>query len=119
MSFDFWVTKNLTGKKLVGLRWFSQISETGEEEWIFESRSVNRKAHAGNIMVFWISQIVFMVFWIFVFIVNIITLSLFWIGLGYFCAMLSVLNFGCYFKCRGEHQKKAKELTKKMGLKAA
>ena len=59
-----------------------------------------------------------MVFWIIVLIINLLTLSLFWIGLAYFGAMLTTLNFGCYFKCRGEHQKKAKELTKKVGIKA-
>jgi hypothetical protein len=26
MSFDFWTTKNLTARKLVGLRWWSEIS---------------------------------------------------------------------------------------------
>ena len=31
VSIDFWVTKNLTGRKLVGLRWWSQITDTDEE----------------------------------------------------------------------------------------
>lgn len=31
VSFDFWVTKNLTGRKLVGLRWWSQLIENDEE----------------------------------------------------------------------------------------
>ena len=26
VSIDFWVTKNLTGRTLVGLRWWSQLS---------------------------------------------------------------------------------------------
>ena len=36
-AVDFWVTKNLTGRILVGLRWWSKIKEDGTEEWIFES----------------------------------------------------------------------------------
>lgn len=30
ISIDFWVTKNLTGRKLVGLRWWSQITDNDE-----------------------------------------------------------------------------------------
>jgi hypothetical protein len=35
VSVDFWVTKNIGGKKLVGLRWWSVMADNGEEEWIF------------------------------------------------------------------------------------
>jgi hypothetical protein len=41
-AFDFWVVKNLTGRILVGLRWWSQIREDGTEEWIFESMGEER-----------------------------------------------------------------------------
>jgi len=34
---DFWVVKNITGRKLVGLRWWNLIKEDGTEEWIYES----------------------------------------------------------------------------------
>ena len=36
-AFDFWIVKNVTGRLLVGLRWWSRIKEDGTEEWIFES----------------------------------------------------------------------------------
>ena len=34
---DFWVVKNITGRLLVGLRWWNVIKEDGSDEWIFES----------------------------------------------------------------------------------
>lgn len=34
--FDFWTVKNLTGRMLVGLRWWSQVNPDGSEEWRFE-----------------------------------------------------------------------------------
>lgn len=34
---DFWTVKNVTGRILVGLRWWSRIKDDGKEEWIFES----------------------------------------------------------------------------------
>ena len=51
LVFDFWVTKNLTGRYfnsnylyriLVGLRWWSEIKEDGSEEWVFESLDLSR-----------------------------------------------------------------------------
>ena len=37
-SIDFWMNKNVYGKKLAGLRWWIELDEnTSDEEWIFES----------------------------------------------------------------------------------
>jgi len=36
-AFDFWTVKNVTGRLLVGLRWWSDFKEDGTEEWYFES----------------------------------------------------------------------------------
>jgi hypothetical protein len=41
LSFDFWTVKNVTGRLLVGLRWWNEIKEDGSSEWIFESLEVN------------------------------------------------------------------------------
>lgn len=69
-------------------------------------------------MVFWISQIVAVAFWAIIGIINLFTVSIFWIGLALFCELLTLVNFVCFFKCRGEHQKKAQELSEKLGLKS-
>lgn len=37
---DFWVVKNITGRKLVGLRWWNMIKEDGTDEWIYESQDI-------------------------------------------------------------------------------
>lgn len=37
-SVDFWITKNLSGRLLVGLRWWNEVKEDGKEVWIFESK---------------------------------------------------------------------------------
>ena len=72
---------------------------------------------AANVAIFWVSQIVSIIFWAIVFIINIFSLSLFWIGLAIFCSLLTAINFICFFKCRGEHQKKAQQWSNKLGLK--
>ena len=38
LSADFWVVKNVTGRLLVGLRWWNKVSENGESSWVYESR---------------------------------------------------------------------------------
>ncbi|KAJ1518329.1 Golgi apparatus membrane protein TVP23 A, partial [Coelomomyces lativittatus] len=38
LAFDFWTIKNVTGRLLVGLRWWNEIKENGMNEWVFESR---------------------------------------------------------------------------------
>jgi hypothetical protein len=40
LAADFWTVKNVTGRLLVGLRWWNEIREDGSNEWIFESNPV-------------------------------------------------------------------------------
>ena len=35
-ALDFWVAKNISGRILVGLRWWNEINEQGESLWKFE-----------------------------------------------------------------------------------
>ena len=36
-AFDFWTIKNLSGRLLVGLRWWNKVKKDGSEVWVFES----------------------------------------------------------------------------------
>jgi hypothetical protein len=40
VSFDFWTVKNITGRLLVGLRWWNEVQEDGSTRWRFESKEV-------------------------------------------------------------------------------
>ncbi|KAL8550709.1 hypothetical protein ACS0TY_009204 [Phlomoides rotata] len=35
-ALDFWVVKNVSGRILVGLRWWNEINDDGESVWKFE-----------------------------------------------------------------------------------
>ena len=37
-AIDFWIVKNLSGRLLVGLRWWIDFDEDGEEQWKFECK---------------------------------------------------------------------------------
>jgi len=51
-AVDFWTVKNVTGRLLVGLRWWSRIKDDGKEEWIFESLP-ERPSNKVDTRVFW------------------------------------------------------------------
>lgn len=40
LALDFWVVKNVTGRLLVGLRWWNKVEEDGTSTWMFESKQV-------------------------------------------------------------------------------
>lgn len=37
LAIDFWTVKNVTGRLLVGLRWWNDVDERGASTWKFES----------------------------------------------------------------------------------
>lgn len=47
LAFDFWTVKNVSGRLLVGLRWWNEIQEDGSNKWVFESASVSLPALFG------------------------------------------------------------------------
>ena len=45
-AMDFWFTKNISGRILVGLRWWNFLNQkTGEERWIYESKNESKSFH--------------------------------------------------------------------------
>ena len=40
LAFDFWTVKNVSGRLMVGLRWWSEVQEDGSQHWRFEAQEV-------------------------------------------------------------------------------
>ena len=40
LATEFWFIKNVSGRKLVALRWWNQVRPDGSDHWIFESKRV-------------------------------------------------------------------------------
>ena len=38
VAIDFWVTKNIVGRKLIKMRWWFIIDDYGNERWYYESK---------------------------------------------------------------------------------
>ena len=104
-SLDFWFVKNVSGRILVGLRWWNEVKEDGSEEWKFES-SHEIKEKSIDTFVFWLSLYVAPVFWgIFIFL-ELIGFRLMWLLACIIAFVLTFSNTFGYYKCSGEQNKK-------------
>lgn len=41
LSMDFWTVKNVTGRLMVGLRWWNYVDDDGKSHWVYETKKVN------------------------------------------------------------------------------
>lgn len=92
-AIDFWVVKNITGRfflklfppifykisLLVGLRWWSEISEDGTEKWVFESKDNKYSPNNVDSAFFWTGQIVGAGTWLFFLVLNVLSFTPYWV----------------------------------------
>ncbi|CAG8439068.1 1097_t:CDS:2 [Acaulospora morrowiae] len=104
LSFDFWTVKNVSGRLLVGLRWWNDIQPDGSNVWMFESRDPSRPVNATDSRIFWSSLYITVVIWIlFAF------LSLFepkWLLIVGVAITLNLANVIGYTQCDKDAKKK-------------
>mmetsp|Transcript_38805 Transcript_38805/g.57028 ORF Transcript_38805/g.57028 Transcript_38805/m.57028 type:complete len:229 (-) Transcript_38805:168-854(-) len=99
LAFDFWTVKNVSGRLLVGLRWWNEVREDGTNEWRFESREDTSRISDLDSRVFW------MTLWIMPLLWGIFTVSTFfsfnygWMLCCLVALSLSGANLYGYTKC--------------------
>lgn len=79
---DFWTVKNVSGRLLVGLRWWTTIDAEGNEKWFFESHDTKVANSPFDSTVFWYTQIGSTGLWGFFLawkLLTILQLGLFWV----------------------------------------
>uniref|UniRef100_A0A0B6ZSD2 Golgi apparatus membrane protein TVP23 homolog n=1 Tax=Arion vulgaris TaxID=1028688 RepID=A0A0B6ZSD2_9EUPU len=81
LSMDFWAVKNITGRLLVGLRWWNYVDEKGESHWIYESRKGigSIQVSSAESRIFWLALVICQVVWCLLFIGAVFRLSLKWL----------------------------------------
>jgi hypothetical protein len=113
-SCDFWFTKNIAGRILVGLRWWVEI-KNNEEIWRYESSNeIKEGADKG---IFWSCIYLNSIIWGIFFIFDLITFKFVWGGLTLIMFCLANVNTYEFFKCSKSQQKNLMELTKKYFIK--
>ncbi|XP_031416993.1 Golgi apparatus membrane protein TVP23 homolog B-like isoform X2 [Clupea harengus] len=62
---DFWTVKNITGRLMVGLRWWNQVDDDGKSHWVFESRKGSGKqASDSESRIFWLGLLICPIVWV-------------------------------------------------------
>jgi len=111
VAFDFWTVKNVTGRLLVGLRWWSDFKEDGSEVWYFESYDDKVQMNPVDSKFFWWSQYIAIIFWTLFGILDIIGFKWYWGTACIICFVLTGVNLWGYYKCSKDHQSKVKNLA--------
>lgn len=115
-AFDFWFVKNVSGRIIVGLRWWNEVREDGTEVWIFESDH-EKRATSIDTTIFWVSLYVAPAFWGVFVIIELIALSLMWFLVCLISFILTFSNTIGYYKCSGEQKKKIANFIAEKGQK--
>ena len=108
-AVDFWITKNVSGRFLVGLRWWNEVKKDGKEVWIFESKNEKTEATADK-SIFWTSLYVNGGGWAILFLFKLITLSITNAIIAFTMLMFAGINLYGFFKCSKEQQGKLNKL---------
>uniref|UniRef100_A0ABD2WRB7 Golgi apparatus membrane protein TVP23 homolog n=1 Tax=Trichogramma kaykai TaxID=54128 RepID=A0ABD2WRB7_9HYME len=98
LSMDFWTVKNITGRLMVGLRWWNYVDDNGVSHWVFESRK--NRINPSESRIFWMALILSPILWGIFVLVALFGLKLKWMLLAVIALILNGANLYGYFKCK-------------------
>eukprot|EP01040_Poterioochromonas_malhamensis_P012161 gene12159-13299_t len=99
IAFDFWTVKNVSGRLLVGLRWWSYVKEDGSNEWTFESLEDMTEITYFDSRMFWGALYITPLLWCFLFIIGLLRLKFEYLPIDITAILLSAANILGYWKC--------------------
>ena len=110
ISIDFWFVKNVSGRILVGLRWWNGEDINHNQGWFFESYDIENYSSFVDSYVFWWSLIISTGYWAFVLLLKILSLGLFWGMLVFIAGFLNATNLYGYYLCKKDHEQKIQNM---------
>jgi len=116
LAFDFWTVKNVSGRLLVGLRWWSYVKEDGENEWIFESLEDMAEISAIDSRMFWGALYLSPLCWILLLLVGVLRLKFEYLPIVAAALMLNGANVVGYLKCSSSAKDKMRAMVEQ-GMK--
>ncbi|PHJ17718.1 transmembrane protein [Cystoisospora suis] len=99
LALDFWTVKNVSGRILVGMRWWSCVDEDGNSQWMFERAEDGREVNPVEWRVFWFGTYAWVVVWLVLAIMTLAELQLFWFLLCAVGIALAMTNLMAYRRC--------------------
>ncbi|XP_017288139.1 Golgi apparatus membrane protein TVP23 homolog B [Kryptolebias marmoratus] len=102
LSCDFWTVKNVTGRLMVGLRWWNQVEDDGQSRWVFESRKGSGKQQASDSesRIFWLGLIICPIIWVIFAFSILFSVKIKWMPLVIMGVVLQGANLYGYVRCK-------------------
>ncbi|XP_058139436.1 Golgi apparatus membrane protein TVP23 homolog C [Dasypus novemcinctus] len=104
LSCDFWAVKNITGRLMVGLRWWNHIDEDGKSHWVFESRKAssqeNKTVSEAESRIFWLGLITCPVLWVIFAFSALFSFRVKWLAVVIMGVVLQGANLYGYIRCK-------------------
>ena len=114
-AVDFWIVKNIAGRLLVGLRWWVDFDEEGEEMWKFECKVDESKVNPANDKIFWWTLALFTVIWLALTVINVFRLDITNVMICLFCGAMIAFNLYSYYQCSKAQSENVKKLAFQYG----
>ena len=112
-SCDFWYTKNISGRFLVGLRWSNKIKENGNEVWIYESKN-EENMNKSDTYIFWTCLYISNAFWIFCSFWEFIRFKFISFSVSLVLLIFNTSNLFGYLKCSKIQREKIESFKNKL-----
>lgn len=109
LAFDFWTVKNISGRLLVGLRWWSYVREDGSNEWIFESLEDTAELSSFDARIFWGGLYASPLIWLLLLIVGTLRLKIEYLPIVFAALSMSAANIYGYYKCSNSAKAKMQQ----------
>lgn len=101
LSADFWTVKNISGRLLVGLRWWNQVDDDGQSRWVFEARKGSARLQSNSeARLFWVSLVVCPVLWSILSFTSLVYFRIKWLPVVVMGLVLNGANLYGYVKCK-------------------
>eukprot|EP01114_Cavostelium_apophysatum_P013182 TRINITY_DN3130_c0_g1_i1.p1 TRINITY_DN3130_c0_g1~~TRINITY_DN3130_c0_g1_i1.p1 ORF type:complete len:224 (+),score=44.48 TRINITY_DN3130_c0_g1_i1:212-883(+) len=111
LAFDFWTVKNVSGRLMVGLRWWNEIKDDGSNEWIFESLEDKSRINSFEKTLFWGALFISPVLWVLFGVVGVLKINVKWLVICGIALALGFANLIGYIKCARDARSKFKKLA--------
>lgn len=111
--------KNISGRLLVGLRWWSYVREDGSNEWIFESLEDMAEISPLDSRIFWTSLYVTPIIWLVLLIIGVLRLQFEYLPVICAALFMQTANLMGYLRCSSSAKNKVKSFMEEgVGNKA-